>query len=363
MSTAGRKLKAIYVNPPLSEACLARLADLAEVIHCYPGSDDPPKEIFQEVEAIFLRYRELPSYIQDLSRDAPNLKLIQLSSSGADKVIKSLYKRGGEDRTTTAEKVPLCNASGLHVVSIPPYIISTVLMVYHRLDEMLINARVKGAWIDKMPDSRGKPYAVKSIRGKTFGFLGYGHIARETARLVLPFGARVIAANTTGRRVKDTGYVTEGTGDVDCSIPEEMFSTSDEASLNEFLSRSDVLVASLPDTPATRWLMTRERLDRLPEGSVYVNVGRGTLCRSEDILYALEKQERPLTGAIMDVTDPEPLPDGHPLLRHPKAIVTPHLSGDAESELEVATDIFVKNLGRLIDGRPLMNVVDVSKGY
>jgi hypothetical protein len=83
---------------------------------------------------------------------------------------------------------------------------------------------------------------------------------------------------------------------------------------------------------------------------------------SDDLLKALDLPNG-LLGAALDVTDPEPLPDGHPLFTHPRVIVTPHLSGDAEGERDLATDVLILNVERLRDGRELVNEVDLKKGY
>lgn len=98
-----------------------------------------------------------------------------------------------------------------------------------------------------------------------------------------------------------------------------------------------------------------------PNG-LFINVGRGSLIRSEDIITALDAPNG-LFGAALDVTDPEPLPDGHPLFTHPKCIVTPHLSGDTEGEFDIATDIALENAERIRKGEKPYNLIDPAKGY
>lgn len=182
-------------------------------------------------------------------------------------------------------------------------------------------------------DSVRSPLDLLSVCGRSFGIQGYGHIARETARLFQAFNCQVIAANSSGKRRTDIGvshspplltsiavtgyqadntcgiftyrpqYVVPGTGDVAGSIASEIYSTSDAASFNEFLSRSEILVASLPSTPKTQWLLTKEKLceslavccrtartstylkyvARLPVDAVFVNVGRGDLVKSSEL--------------------------------------------------------------------------------
>jgi phosphoglycerate dehydrogenase-like enzyme len=98
----------------------------------------------------------------------------------------------------------------------------------------------------------------------------------------------------------------------------------------------------------------------LPDDAIFINVGRGNLVSSEDLLEALDSN---LLGVALDVTDPEPLPDNHPLYSHPNAIITPHLAGDAEGEREMATELLVANIERIRKGEKPYNVVRRDKGY
>lgn len=100
----------------------------------------------------------------------------------------------------------------------------------------------------------------------------------------------------------------------------------------------------------------------LPPQAVLISVGRGNVATSEDILAALDAEDG-LFGAALDVTDPEPLPDNHPLWTHPKVIVTPHCSGDPEGEMDITADVLMVNLDRLAKGEPVINRVDFKKGY
>ncbi|PWN91045.1 hypothetical protein FA10DRAFT_267458 [Acaromyces ingoldii] len=357
----------VTVSPRLDKALIARLGEVAERVYSYPVLDkaQPTAEELASIDVVLCDVRGLPKYITDIERQCPRLKLVQASNSGVTNIVQGPGYLGASPGVR--QSLTICNASGLHVITIPPYVLTTIHMIYLRLNEQHINAQVHGKWVDQLPDLYGKPYAGRTIRGRTVGLLGYGHLGRETARLLKAYGAHVIAANTRGTRSTDTGYVVPGTGDADATLPEDMYSTSDEASLAAFLARCDVLVSSLPSTPKTRNLLTRQRLALLPRNAVLVNVGRGDVVRTEDILWALDRPlddgNGPLLGAIVDVTEPEPLEDGHPLFTHPRAIVTPHLAGDSEGELETASDICYNNVMRLLSGDKLLNVVDVEKGY
>jgi D-2-hydroxyacid dehydrogenase (NADP+) len=93
----------------------------------------------------------------------------------------------------------------------------------------------------------------------------------------------------------------------------------------------------------------------------FINIGRGGLARTPDLVAALQKGQ--IAGAGLDVTDPEPLPQGHPLWTHPRVIVTPHTAGGSPRRAGRAIATFCENLPRLRDGRPLLALIDKHKGY
>ena len=133
--------------------------------------------------------------------------------------------------------------------------------------------------------------------------------------------------------------------------------------LDQLLPRADVVAVTLPGTQATQNLLNRERIGRMKEGAVLLNVGRGTIVDTEALCDALESGH--LAGAGVDVTDPEPLPPSHRLWRIPTAVVTPHISGyyHLRETHERIVNIFVENLQRFQAGEPLRNQVDFSTGY
>ncbi|OXG23650.1 oxidoreductase [Cryptococcus neoformans Ze90-1] len=259
-------------------------------------------------------------------------------------------------------------SSGIHTLSIPQYIICNVINLYMKLQVQFHLSRTNAEWpsrdqVLQYAGAAGQTHpGNRCLYGKTVGMLGYGHIARETARLFKAFNCNVIAANSKGNKRPEEGFRLPGTGDEDGSIPSQYYSTTDPESFKEFLSHCDVLVASLPSTPQTTYMLTEFHLRSLPEGAVFVNIGRGDLIRSEDILAALDA-EGGLFGAVLDVTDPEPLPSGHPLFTHPSVIVTPHTSGSFEGYFDSGADVLLAQGDRLKQGLSPINVVDPAKGY
>jgi glyoxylate/hydroxypyruvate reductase A len=129
--------------------------------------------------------------------------------------------------------------------------------------------------------------------------------------------------------------------------------------MRTFLAGCDILVCLLPLTPATQGILNREVFAALPAGASVVNVGRGPHVVDADLLAALDAGH--LSRAILDVTDPEPLPADHPFWAHPRVFVTPHVA--SMTQPETAAPILLENIRRHRRGESLLGVVDRAKGY
>ena len=129
--------------------------------------------------------------------------------------------------------------------------------------------------------------------------------------------------------------------------------------LNAFLARTDILVCLLPLTEATRGILDRRLFDALPRGATLINVGRGGHLVQADLLRALDDGR--LGAAILDVTDPEPLPANDPLWTHPNVVITPHIA--SETQPETAVEAVLDNIRRHRLGEPLVGRVDREQGY
>ena len=132
-----------------------------------------------------------------------------------------------------------------------------------------------------------------------------------------------------------------------------------EAELDGFLARTDILVCLLPLTPETRGILDQRIFDSLPPGASLVNAARGGHLVQPDLLDALERGQ--LSAAILDVCEPEPLPQGHPFWDHPRIWLTPHVA--SATQAETAAEALLDNLRRHAAGLPLQGVVDRSQGY
>lgn len=129
--------------------------------------------------------------------------------------------------------------------------------------------------------------------------------------------------------------------------------------LPQFLARTDILVCLLPLTQATRHILNRELFTQLPRGAALINTGRGGHLRQDDLLAALDSGQ--LSAAVLDVADPEPLSPDHPLWRHPRVMLTPHIA--SVTQPDSAVEVVLDNLRRHREGEPLVGLVDRARGY
>ena len=178
---------------------------------------------------------------------------------------------------------------------------------------------------------------------QTMGIVGFGGTGRDVAQRALAFGMRVLAVDIED--VRGMSGVTLWKSD----------------RLYDLLAESDVVVIALPLTKATHHLFTRDLFRRMRRHALLINVTRGAIVYGEDLLAALD--DGLIGGAGLDVTDPEPLPPGHRLWTHPRAIVTPHTAGGSPRRAGRAIDTFVENLRRMRTNQPLLAIIDKRKGY
>ena len=231
----------------------------------------------------------------------------------------------------------LTNATGAYGLAIAEHMLGMLLELFKKL-ELYRDAQKSGAW-----QSQG---AVKAVYGSTVLVLGMGDIGGEFAARCKALGAKVIGVQRSPRPCPEYADEVHLLEDLDSLLPQ-----------------ADVVAITLPGTDATRGLMSRERLAKMKEGAVLLNVGRGFIVDTEALCDALERGH--LSGAGVDVTDPEPLPPTHRLWNIPTAVVTPHISGfyHLRETHERIVGIFLENLRHFQAGEPLRNLVDFATGY
>jgi phosphoglycerate dehydrogenase-like enzyme len=184
-------------------------------------------------------------------------------------------------------------------------------------------------------------------------------------------GMDVIAYTASPRKTPeskhDNGYIVPGTGDPDGSIPSAWYSGTSKEDVHEFLKQEiDLLVVSVPLTKATTHLLSTEEFELLhksnsKKGTYVANIARGQIIDQKALITALEKEQ--ISGAALDVTDPEPLPEDDPLWDAPNILITPHCSGSTDRYADRAFEVLIENIKRERSGGNLINEVNREKGY
>jgi len=186
---------------------------------------------------------------------------------------------------------------------------------------------------------------IDTLRGRTVAVVGAGGIGREVIAMLEPFGARVIAVNRSGTPIT-APHVVE-------TLPAHRIS--------EAWARADHVVVAAPATDDTRHLIGKDELAQLRPHSWVINVARGSLIDTEALVAAL--RDGSIGGAGLDVTEPEPLPDGHPLWDLPNVIITPHDSNPPHLRTAAFAEHVADNVARFLRGQELNARIDPAAGY
>lgn len=190
-------------------------------------------------------------------------------------------------------------------------------------------------------EGRWQALRTRVASERRVGVLGLGVLGQAVLKQLATFGFQCAGWSRSARELDG----------IECFAGAE--------TLPEFLARTDILVCLLPLTDATRHILNRDLFAKLPHGAALINTGRGGHLQQDHLLEALESGQ--LSAAVLDVADPEPLAADHPLWRHPRVMLTPHVA--SMTQPDSAVDVVLDNLRRHRDGKPLVGLVDRSRGY
>jgi len=252
----------------------------------------------------------------------PNLQLVQKLGAGVDGILGELVERPAVRVCRLKPEAP--------AREIAEYCIGYVLQ---RQRHVLVHLadQAAGQW---------RPQAPVRSTETSIGVLGLGHIGSRIAKSFAALDFRVLGWSRSARQLEGV----------------ETFRGED--GLGELLARSDYVISILPSTDLTRGLFDRRLLGQVKPGSMLINVGRGDLVVEDDLLDALTNG--PLSAAVLDVFQTEPLPPAHPFWSHPAVTVTPHVSG---WHIDGGLQDIAENYRRLVAGQPLLHEVNRKAGY
>lgn len=255
----------------------------------------------------------------DLFARHPNLRLLISVGAGVDQMDLS--------RVPAEVQVVRMLEPGLPA-QMAEYVTLATLALHRELPAYLHQAR-QGLW----RAGRNRPAADRRV-----GVMGMGQLGAAVLAALAPFGFPLAGFSRRG------------------AAPAGVEGFSD---LNRFLARTDLLICLLPLTEATRGMLNADLFAKLPRGAGLVHAGRGAQVVTDDLMAALDAGH--LSGAVFDVTDPEPLPQGHPLWRHPRVIVTPHIA--CQTRAEDGARHVVQVLQAWGAGAAIPGLIDRTRGY
>lgn len=241
-----------------------------------------------------------------------NLKVVHYNQAGYEDILPHI-----------PQGITLCNGSGLHDVSTSELAIGLAIAARRGFAEFMDNQK-KGIW-----HRTRKP----ALADSHVGIVGYGHIGKRIASLLEMFETKVTAFTRSGS---------------DGSVKISEF--------DDYLPSLDVIVLILPLTAESKHFMSAARLKKMKDGATLVNVARGAIVDTDALVAELNSGR---ITAGLDVTDPEPLPAGHPLWSAPNVIISPHVGGDSGAFEPRARKMVQEQLTRIATNEPLVNQIKV----
>ena len=319
------------LGAPLSRELIGRI-ESTDGVRCARISGDgrihgdADESAFDDAEILLLG--SVPASVLDhVVVRSKRLRWIHSAAAGVDRVTTPVVRE---------RALLVTNARGVFSRPIAEYVVMMSLAVARRLPQLLELQRER-TW---------QPLRGRELSEMTVGIVGYGSIGVELARLLHPFGCRILATRRHPER---------GAGD---ATNVELHSLD---RLDEVLGASDIVVVAAPLTDETAGMIGAEQLGQMREDAWLINIARGRLVDEIALRRALASGW--IGGAVLDVFGEEPLAPDSPLYDTPNVVITPHTSWASNRVAERTVELFIENLRAFRDGEPMRNVVDLAAGY
>ena len=318
-------MRNIYTLEPLSNSILNYLAEqVKENIELIEREDlfAYPDSFFESIEVLICRDRDNLEYIIDKS---PNLKFIFIVSVGVEKL--PFDKLVGKN-------IIVANTGGVNSQIMSQYVMGYILYESVRILENADNQK-KHFW--------KRFQCVDSLEGKNILIVGAGHTGCLIAQKANMFGMNCI-----------------GVKKHPCKLDffKEIITIED---LDEYLPWADYVVCTIPTTSETRNLFGYNRFSKMKENSMFINISRSPIVKTDDLVKAL--RHKLIKTAVLDVFDNEPLDDNSNLWDIPNLYITPHSSGRLENFMSKAIECFVLNYNAFLAGTFIPNKIKIENGY
>ena len=310
-----------YPIEPKHLAQIAAVAPEAEILDA--GQERIAQELF--AADVFCGHAKVPVDWDGIVRQG-RLRWIQSSAAGMDHCLVP---------SVVASDIAVTSASGVLADQVAEHAI-TLIAAWCRSLPAFFRAQQKKEFI-RLP--------TRDLHRSTVGIVGLGGVGRRLARLLSVFKTRILATDM-----------------FPLDRPDYVAALWPPERLPDLLEQSDIVVLSLPLNDMTRGIIGAAALVRMKPQALLVNVARGPLVVTGELVQALQAGR--LAGAVVDVTDPEPLPAQSPLWDMPNVIITPHVGGQGALRADDITRLFCENLRRWRAGKPLVNyLADKRLGF
>jgi len=272
------------------------------------------------------------SLTPELFKHARQLKWLHISSAGVETHGRSI----GLFPELVNSGVVVTNAKNVYGPQIADHAFAFLLALTRKL-----NVTIPRQTLEEWPAGREGMF---ELNGKTALIIGVGGIGSQIAQRAHGFGMKVIGVDM--RDIPTNNMIQR-------VVPPDM--------LDSVLPEADVVFISVPHTPKSEGMMGARQFELMKKGSYFIAMSRGKIFDHQALVKAVDS--RRLAGVGLDVTDPEPLPKGHPLWKFPNVIITPHVSGGSDNLEARLTHLVQENIRRFGAGLPLLNVVDKREGF
>ena len=319
-------MKILVINNQLEQKQLELIKTAADevnaTVHFYTSDADIPESDF-DADIIY-------GFAPSIVKTSRTLKWLCVPWAGVDSIMAPDYFANTDCLLT--------NSAGAYGVSIAEHMIAVSLVMMRRLNEFMEETR-NGQWL--------KPRPQKSLKDCRITVLGTGDIGTTFAKRAAAFEPAAIVGVCRSGKSSEAVY-------------EKVLPVSQ---LDTILPKTDLLGMSLPATPETKGILSRERMALLPEGAYIVNVGRGSAIDEDALADNLENGH--IAGAALDVFQTEPLPSDSRLWHTKNLLITPHVAGNMTLPYtrNKNVEMFIEDLHNFVEGRPLRYLVDRKLGY
>ena len=333
----------VLVTIPFPDTLITRLSNVSPKINVTAVSvqkaSEIPAELWARTEILYT------GNILPVPEQVPALRWIQFHFAGIDRYLDEPIIKKTDMQVTTL--------SGAAAPQMAEHVLGMLLALTRKLPAIITHQK-KSEW----PKDRFDRYVPFELNGKTCGIVGYGSVGRQVARLLQPFGMKVLAIKHNAMNPLDEGFIPEGQGDPQGDLILRLYPPQ---ALKTMLKECNFVIVTAPLTKETVGLINASALEALIPGSYLVDVSRGSIVKINDVIDALKSGQ--LAGAALDVFPEEPLPQSSPLWQTPGMIISPHISGGSASYNERAAQLFSENLNRYLADLPLYNLFDPNRGY